>query len=139
VIARTLGVIDDTRASTSDKSEMHEMSVPTLLVSDHSNTSTALDSNAPTSRLGSGDHDAHNIASANDPHALFYNSGEKLSGVGVFSPAASRPASPTIERRRLGEASWQNSLGASGSETESFTLIEKDEEDEGVSMGLRRR
>ncbi|EIN11747.1 hypothetical protein PUNSTDRAFT_131902 [Punctularia strigosozonata HHB-11173 SS5] len=141
VIARTLGVIETTKASTSDKAEMHETSVPTLLVSDESNNSTALDTGTPpASRPGSTDHDGHN---ATDPNTLFFNSGEKLSGVGVFSPAASRPASPTVERKRLVDTPWQNSLGASGSESgsvsESFTLIEKDEEDEGVSVGLRRR
>ena len=139
MIARTLGVIDDTKASTSDKTEMHEASVPTVFVTDESASNATLASETTSPRPDSTDHNAHNTEDS------FFNAGvsEKLSGVGVFSPAASRPASPTIERRRLGDPSWQNSLGASSSESgsmsESFALIEKDEEDEGISLNLRRR
>ncbi|KAJ7072132.1 hypothetical protein C8F01DRAFT_973856 [Mycena amicta] len=82
-IARTLGVIDVTAASTSDKKTIHNNHLP--LVEVYQPTTPLPDS--PTT-----DPDAYFTA---EPNSL------KLAGVGVFSPAASRPPSPTITRKAL--------------------------------------
>ncbi|KAJ7497496.1 hypothetical protein FB451DRAFT_234716 [Mycena latifolia] len=115
-IARTLGVIDDVKASTSDKETIHnkiplvqiyEAPTPdsaslhtdseheTFVQSDFSSTDTL-----PPLSIFTPSHPSPH------PHAYFTSEENfKLSGVGVFSPAASRPPSPTITRRNLVEAS----------------------------------
>ncbi|KAF8894021.1 hypothetical protein BD779DRAFT_1504780 [Infundibulicybe gibba] len=81
-IARTLGVIDDVKASTSDKETVHQ-DTPTILVHEPK-------------------HDAQKDPQTSPP-AFFVSEDNnlKLSGVGVFSPATSQPPSPTISRRTL--------------------------------------
>ncbi|KAJ7680549.1 hypothetical protein DFH06DRAFT_1031645 [Mycena polygramma] len=113
-IARTLGVIDDVKASTSDKETIHNK-IPVVRVSHAVSGSPDSSSLATTDSehetlLEHADHDFSStdtlglhIDTTSHPHAYF-TSGEnslKLSGVGVFSPAASRPPSPTITRRQL--------------------------------------
>ncbi|KAF9469939.1 hypothetical protein BDZ94DRAFT_1279049 [Collybia nuda] len=105
-IARTLGVIDDVKASTSD--------IPVIQI-DKSSTSQS-ESPCNHSRLESTTSTDDNIipldrySQSQTLHLgisqpqTFYASEDnnlRLSGVGVFSPAASRPASPTISRRNL--------------------------------------
>ena len=106
-IARTLGVIDDVKASTSDKATIHTESPPTIQLngaaSPSSDSETNGDSNGAHER-----HDGYNgaanpadsTASLSEP-PVFYAGEGKLSGVGVFSPAASQPPSPTSSRRHL--------------------------------------
>ncbi|KAH9485113.1 hypothetical protein JR316_0002020 [Psilocybe cubensis] len=112
-IARTLGVVDDVKASTSDKATVH-LQTPSIML--NGAISPASDSAFSDSDSGV-DHNLHNkmrsplsdsISEANDglssqPPAVFYagESSLKLSGVGVFSPAASLPPSPTLSRRDL--------------------------------------
>ncbi|KAJ4483248.1 hypothetical protein J3R30DRAFT_3655623 [Lentinula aciculospora] len=91
-IARTLGVVDIVKASTSDKQTVHARreppsihireadSSPSIAVRDSLST---LSDVRITEYFTSGDHNL------------------ELSGVGVFSPATSRPPSPTISRRKL--------------------------------------
>ncbi|KAJ6500117.1 hypothetical protein C8R47DRAFT_1040519 [Mycena vitilis] len=113
-IARTLGVIDDVKASTSDKETIHNK-IPVVRVSHPVSASPDSSSLATTDSeqetlLEHTDHDSSStdtlglrIDTTSHPHAYF-TSGEhslKLSGVGVFSPAASRPPSPTITRKQL--------------------------------------
>jgi len=107
-IARTLGVIDDVNASTSDITPVHR--TPSILVHKAITPQTTASSNHEAEYLA--EHTIHNLphseAESTVPNYLgisqpqpFYASEEnnlKLSGVGVFSPAASRPPSPTNRR-----------------------------------------
>jgi hypothetical protein len=105
-----LGVIDDVKASTSDKETIHNK-IPVVRIqcapstpSPDSASLIATDSEQDT-LTSSTDTDTLPQLESSHPHAYF-TSGEnslKLSGVGVFSPAASRPPSPTITRRHLFE------------------------------------
>ncbi|KAJ7647148.1 hypothetical protein FB45DRAFT_1051690 [Roridomyces roridus] len=119
-IARTLGVIDDVKASTSDKETIHNKEGPLVHIYETSPTptlsssasipdsgrdtdtepqsqselSSSSDSLAPLPRL--------TIPSdSEEPRTYFTENSSQLSGAGVFSPAASRPPSPTITRRAL--------------------------------------
>jgi len=100
-IARTLGVIDDVKASTSDKATVHDtMTPPSIRIDGMITPGSESDQDSLT------DHTLHNRmrSSLSDeepkfsPPPVFY-AGEdnnlRLSGVGVFSPAASQPPSPT--------------------------------------------
>ncbi|KAF7321691.1 hypothetical protein MKEN_00690500 [Mycena kentingensis (nom. inval.)] len=118
-IARTLGVIDLTSASTSDRQTIHSASVavPSVQVDEPHSPSSAtssasssvpkraqrseltlntLESLPPLNISGEG-------AAPAQPDAYFTSEPNslKLSGVGLFSPAASRPPSPTITRKSL--------------------------------------
>ncbi|KAJ7346885.1 hypothetical protein DFH08DRAFT_1080835 [Mycena albidolilacea] len=131
-IARSLGVIDHVKASTSDKQTIHNK-IPLVRVQRAPSSSSP---NSPsTSLLASTDSEtlvdateqlqqATASKSTSDfngnsadtlprlgisTHGLshpdaYFTHGEnslRLSGVGVFSPAASRPPSPTITRKHL--------------------------------------
>lgn len=131
MIARTLGVIDDTKAATSDKGAMLAPSVPTLLIPDDAPAALSPASPHLPSPSAAALHATHNDPHA---HAHFFNPAEehslKLSGVGVFSPAASRPPSPHVRRKmELPPASAE-------SDAESFTIVEREEE---AAPLLRRR
>jgi hypothetical protein len=132
-IARTLGVIDDVKASTSDKATVH---IPSSILiggsSSPNSESTLSDSDSLTdhslrNRLRSPLSDSiseANHGSCPSQHVFYADDSEnnlKLSGVGVFSPAASQPPSPVISRQQLN--------------VEVGDLLK--EEDEGVH--LRRR
>ncbi|KAJ7268731.1 hypothetical protein B0H12DRAFT_1045252 [Mycena haematopus] len=124
-IARSLGVIDDVKASTSDKETIHNK-IPLVRVQRASATPSS--DSLSTSLLASTDSETlldpdeclrqASIKSSNSDilprleisttpvsHPDVYFSHEenslRLSGVGVFSPAASRPPSPTITRKHL--------------------------------------
>ncbi|KAF5380480.1 hypothetical protein D9615_004558 [Tricholomella constricta] len=122
-IARTLGVIDDVKASTSDIATLHQNpSTPSIRVDE----SSASQSDSPFSdsdrEPGSPiEHNLHNkrpsgllqtlsenrnslsYLGASQPQAFYASESDnlKLSGVGVFSPAASRPPSPVMTRKTL--------------------------------------
>jgi len=103
-IARTLGVVDDLKASTSDKATIHGKPVagPAILIHD---PSTSSESTAPPSpSIGSdGQTLSRHRRGTSQPNA-FYASEEnilRLSGVGVFSPATSQPPSPSMSRKSL--------------------------------------
>ncbi|EAU91025.2 hypothetical protein CC1G_03193 [Coprinopsis cinerea okayama7 len=87
-IARTLGVIDDVKASTSDKATVHIVeNAPSIRVED-------------TDSLAGGD--SLNQTPPSKPSEFFATDNNvNLSGVDVLSPAASRPPSPTITRKSL--------------------------------------
>lgn len=124
IIARTLGVIDDTKASTSDRESLHpvgavggpELKPPTIIVQSASATGSMPTSPSfPADAVGqplddvtgrlpleidtSQPHPHHPQSSSS---SSLYEGNPALAGVGVFSPAASTPPSPTIERRRFG-------------------------------------
>ncbi|KAH9949604.1 hypothetical protein B0H21DRAFT_102710 [Amylocystis lapponica] len=142
VIARTLGVIEDTKASTSE----------TLVApSTPSTPSIAIhDASAP---------DPDTLPLTTPPPIYFRNPTEeegnlRLSGVGTFSPAPSQPPSPTLSRRELsqhrpypdvrhqgadsGAATPRDESGESGSE-ESYALLDRDSGSEDAAVTLRKR
>ena len=105
-IARTLGVIDDVRASTSDKATLHNTMTPP----DGTLTPGSESAFSDSDRDSLTDHNLHNrmrsplsdsCANLSQPSVFYVAEDNKLSGVGVFSPAASRPPSPTSSRYRL--------------------------------------
>ena len=99
-IARTLGVVDAVKASTSDKATVHH---PTATLRAPAIHISASDSDAASSEYES-DRPAPPATAGSSGPSLFYvgeGSGLALSGVGVFSPAASQPPSPTLSRQSL--------------------------------------
>ena len=105
-IARTLGVIDDVRASTSDKATVHNTMTPPDGAITPGSESVFSDSDHDSLI----DHNLHNrmrsplsdsYANFAQPSVFYVGEDNKLSGVGVFSPAASQPPSPTSSRHRL--------------------------------------
>jgi len=100
VIARTLGVVDAVKASTNDK-PVGPINPPSILIEDMSTLNPDLIDS--TDSITSTDEEPGGLAAfASLDVSMFSN--EKLSGVGVFSPASSRPSSPTLSRRKLKES-----------------------------------
>lgn len=101
VVARTLGVVDDLKASTSDNATIHTTDssprapeeVPSIVVSNES----------PISARGPLLHTSHTSSEklASSDHYFAAAEDIGLSGAEIFSPAVSRPTSPTISRRQL--------------------------------------
>ncbi|KAI0358383.1 hypothetical protein OH77DRAFT_1397024 [Trametes cingulata] len=168
VIARTLGVIDETKASTSGELETAEhlhANQPSIVIQDESSPS-------PPSTEEEG-----RLPHTTPPSSYFRNPTEEegnlqLSGVGTFSPAPSQPGSPTLQRRDLiqhahygsysdllgtadsGEehegggsgattprdASGHGSAGSSSSSGDSsFAMLDRDSGSEDAGVLLRRR
>ncbi|KAF9482173.1 hypothetical protein BDN70DRAFT_991388 [Pholiota conissans] len=118
-IARTLGVIDDVKASTSDKATIHTRATSTPVIhvegvntpssdsafSDSDRDSILDSSLRHRSRSSLADSTITSLSEMRRPSepSLFYvgDNSLKLSGVGVLSPAASQPPSPTISRHNL--------------------------------------
>ena len=115
ILARTLGVVDDVKASTSDKETAHEAKVPPMIrvqdfdedVSFGELAQTFAD---PECSLGctadNRSSDKLLATSQTTQPTIFYAGGDdhsnlKLSGIEVFSPAGSQSPSPTISRQRL--------------------------------------
>uniref|UniRef100_A0A0W0FHD4 Uncharacterized protein n=1 Tax=Moniliophthora roreri TaxID=221103 RepID=A0A0W0FHD4_MONRR len=114
VIARTLGIVDDVKASTSDKQTVHAVRELPIIQID-SPKSPTFDNAIPPPKL----EDVHNPyfdfgssqsslnaeeRNADGSPPEYFTSEEnnlKLSGFGVFSPATSQPPSPTITRRQM--------------------------------------
>ncbi|KAH7929816.1 hypothetical protein BV22DRAFT_1028992 [Leucogyrophana mollusca] len=109
VIARTLGVVEDVKASTSDNPVMVAADTPSILVQDLSSPSYSEDVSSADEELlkGAQGHDTGSQlsdATADDLRPQAFFAGEEdvqLSGVGVFSPAASQPSSPVLSRLKL--------------------------------------
>ncbi|KAI8993070.1 hypothetical protein BD414DRAFT_483210 [Trametes punicea] len=110
VIARTLGIVDATKASTSGELETAEQlhaNKPAVNIQDESPPSSASEeaSSKAESRGGEG-REERRFAHAVPPSSYFRNPTEEegnlqLSGVGTFSPAPSQPGSPTLQRREF--------------------------------------
>ncbi|RDX55057.1 hypothetical protein OH76DRAFT_1397401 [Lentinus brumalis] len=91
VIARTLGVIDETKASTSGGPESTG-NPPTIVVHpDSGDTNLSLAASTPLPR---------------EPSEEDVDGNFKLSGVDTFSPAPSQPGSPTLQRREFLQHSY---------------------------------
>jgi hypothetical protein len=125
IIARTLGVIDDTKASTSDRESLHPVAVvegahtkpPAIIVQSASmpiSPSVPADAGQPLGEMGEklrleiGCSRSHLHQS--ESSSSLYEGNPALAGVGVFSPAASTPPSPTLERRRVGSLSMSSTI-----------------------------
>ncbi|KAI0703359.1 hypothetical protein C8T65DRAFT_526526, partial [Cerioporus squamosus] len=97
VIARTLGVIDETKASTSGGPEttgLHKTpNQPTIVVHKSSDSSDNVSLAASTPLPP-------------EPAEEDVDGNFKLSGVGTFSPAPSQPGSPTLQRREFMQHSY---------------------------------
>ncbi|KII92820.1 hypothetical protein PLICRDRAFT_103296 [Plicaturopsis crispa FD-325 SS-3] len=131
VIARTLGVVDAVKASTSDKptpptdSATEAVTTPSILISaasapsiadeygNESHFPVASDSTFSMSSAGDSNYSLSTLNSSNTfplpapdtPHSelgAYPGHNLKLSGVDVFSPATSQPPSPTMSRRSIG-------------------------------------
>ncbi|KAH9839483.1 uncharacterized protein C8Q71DRAFT_514218 [Rhodofomes roseus] len=143
VIARTLGVIDDTKASTSETGSVPiEADTPTIVIHPESppSTQTTLTTPPPTYFRG----------------PLEEEGNLELSGVGMFSPVPSQPPSPTISRRELGSHMHNISeermdegihalhadrpaSRASSSGDSSFAMLDQESSAEDAPVTLRRR
>lgn len=165
IIARTLGVIDDTKASTSDRKSLHPEAVvqgtetkpPTIIVQSASVTGgmptgpgfltdtvdQRMDEVGETLQL---EFDrSHRPQSSSS--SLLYEGNPALAGVGVFSPAASMPSSPTIERKKFGSLSKSSTtmtpLSQPDDENESsekaVTTDGEGEEDRVIKSGVGRK
>jgi hypothetical protein len=128
IIARTLGVIDDTKASTSDRESLHPVAAvqgsdakpPTIIVQSASVTgSIPASPSFSTDTIGQRlDEVRETLQLEIDPShhpqstssSSLYEGNPALAGVGVFSPAASTPPSPTIERKRFGSLSKSSTI-----------------------------
>jgi len=139
-IARTLGVIDDVKASTSDiATHRLTLNAPLIQVSSQSDSPLSEsdhDSGSPTEqRQQPGDFTpasstaqdplSPSYLGASHPQAFYASEGEnlKLSGVGVFSPATSRPPSPVLIRRSL--------------QPESVWISGRQEQDDGLRQRVK--
>ncbi|TDL25918.1 hypothetical protein BD410DRAFT_783907 [Rickenella mellea] len=149
VIARTLGVIDSTKASTSDK-RVHDngravdgipQSAPPSISADesdnkrttsHGQTIAVTDTSARSER--------------DSPPAYFFSPSEertlKISGAGVFSPAVSRPSSPPTERRQRAQqddSSAPSTTSSSPTDDGSYIMLGRDLSFGESSSFVRRR
>jgi hypothetical protein len=128
VVARTLGVVDDVKASTSDAKI-----TPTIIVEDTSTANTSLSSSSTLVELSH--HAKDQVAGvksdtleSSQPDTYFTSEDNnlKLSGVGVFSPAASQPPSPTMTRRQLpNQDPWNLPDGKLASRIEEIGTLRK--------------
>ncbi|CDO75348.1 hypothetical protein BN946_scf184966.g16 [Trametes cinnabarina] len=113
VIARTLGIVDATKASTSGELETSEQlhaHNPSIVVQDHS---------GPAENSAEGQAPSEGHPHTVPPSSYFRNPTEEegnlqLSGVGTFSPAPSQPGSPTVQRRELIQHAHYDAHGAYG-------------------------
>ena len=161
IIARTLGIIEDTKASTSDRQSLHPVSVvegpgakpPTIIVQSASVAGTMPTSPDLAGTDTTGDNQTLEIdrSDTNNNHpqstslSSLYEGNPALAGVGVFSPAASTPSSPTIEKERSGSLSKINTTvtplsrldDENGNDEKAITTGGQGEE-EGATLGVRR-
>lgn len=124
IIARTLGVIDDTKASTSDRESLHPVTAvegphtkpPAIIVQSASmpiSPSIPTDAGQPLGEMGEKlrlEIDRSRPHPQSESSSSLYEGNPALAGVGVFSPAASTPPSPTLERRRVGSLSMSSTI-----------------------------
>lgn len=100
-------MVEVAKASTTDKPLVPRLTIPSIRIEDTSPSSPGL-SDTPTDESsatppdsgGVTDEESNGFAELSGfDDSLFSN--ERLSGVGVFSPASSRASSPILSRRRL--------------------------------------
>lgn len=159
VIARTLGVIDDTKAATSEDArdvkaiDGKSSGAPAPIIRIHDDSSSS-----------SEERERDVTTPSHPPPTYFENPVEgegnlKLAGADVFSPAPSQPPSPTLSRRDLashnhnlnshqqmipgtgrarGESISQLSSVSTAS-LSSFVMLDKDSGPEDVGVQVRQR
>jgi hypothetical protein len=99
-------VVDVAKASTTDKPHVPRLTIPSIRIEDTSSSSTGFfdtpsdaSSVTPPDSGGVTEEESNGFTELSGfDDSLFSN--EKLSGVGVFSPATSRASSPTLSRIR---------------------------------------
>ena len=104
VIARTLGVIDETKASTSGGPE-----TPAELRADQKHAGLGTGQPTIVVHASSSEPDVSLAAGTPlppEPSEADVDGNLKLSGVGTFSPAPSQPGSPTLQRREFMQHSY---------------------------------
>lgn len=154
MIARTLGVVDATKASTGELGA-HDAPVdlPSIHIDTDVSTTPAMEHQGEAEAEASAYvHDGDNVVAEGNP---------RLAGVDAFSPAPSQPSSPTLSRKDLaGHMHHQQGLGlnlaplatlprrarsdtASSSGESKFTILERDsgsdENGDAGGMQVRRR
>jgi hypothetical protein len=140
VIARTLGVVDATKASTAapDHDDDND-DVPAIHVVDPTPPASA----SPNAHTGSGVSAAHESTTSYLRDSVVEEGNLKLSGVDAFSPAPSQPPSPTISRRDLsgGSASVgrMNVNGLPMTEMVPKSVDGEGSDGEGEGVQMRRR
>ena len=160
IIARTLGVIDDTKASTSDHGSLHNVAVvegadakpPPILVQSASiagNLSTSpsapADIGQPLDKKLKLEIDRPHSHHKSSSSSSLYEGNPALAGVGVFSPAASMPPSPTIERKRFGSFSRSSNIVTPFTQlddengTNEKAVTDGDEEEELIKSRVGRK
>jgi hypothetical protein len=150
VIARTLDAVDATRAPTSAGPATTD--APTILVSQEEALLSEDTSPASETLDTLREHEVRARATAQGRGPYFFTPHEEnsltLSGVGVFSPAASRPGSPVLERRSLSAlsleaGSMRHRKNASGLDITGASTFFKEhnveDEDGDNDMIVRRR
>ncbi|KZT72114.1 hypothetical protein DAEQUDRAFT_723282 [Daedalea quercina L-15889] len=143
VIARTLGVIDDTKASTSETGSITtEADTPVIVIQPESPPPAQIPLTTPPPTYF--------------PGPMEEDGNLELSGVGMFSPAPSQPPSPTISRRELSShmhniseerlVEGENVINperptsrASSSGESSFAMLDQESSAEDAPVTLRRR
>ncbi|KAJ3567323.1 hypothetical protein NP233_g6437 [Leucocoprinus birnbaumii] len=104
-IARTLGIVDDVKASTSDQATARPSpgDIPVIHINGESTPSDSANSDREAGEeFGQAQRTAaSNLLSATQPQAFYASDsdGLGLAGADVFSPAASGPPSPTLSRK----------------------------------------
>lgn len=150
MIARTLGVVDVTKASTGGIAAGHEESdIPPISVDGATSESLA-----PENGSGS---DASSISVSTPSYfkeTVVEESNMRLSGADMFSPYPSQPPSPSLSRRDLSlqtqlqpmteivggrKRSGTTSSSASRSGESQFTIIDRDSGSEAENVQVRRR
>lgn len=156
MIARTLGVVDATKASTG---ELGAHDAPVDLPSIHIDTDVS--TTPATEHQGEAEAEAEAAAYVHDGDNVVAEGNPRLAGVDAFSPAPSQPSSPTLSRKDLaGHMHHQQGLGlnlaplatlprrarsdtASSSGESKFTILERDsgsdENGDAGGMQVRRR
>lgn len=130
MIARTLGIVDDVKASTSDQPAVTE-STPSILVEDTSSEESfpAEQDNYASSVHRQYNTDMRSAGVQEEMKLQAYFTGEEdlqLSGVGILSPSPSMPSSPVLPHECL-----------SGEDGAMRMEESRDAQDEAVT--LRRR
>jgi hypothetical protein len=106
VIARTLGIVDDVKASTSDQPVVTAQGTPSILVEDTSSEESfpAEQDSYISSVHRQYNTDMRSAGVQEETKLMAYFTGEEhlqLSSVGVLSPSPSQPSSPVLPHENL--------------------------------------
>lgn len=128
VIARTLGIVDDVKASTSDQPAVTAEGTPLILVEDTSSEESfpAEQDNYTSSVHRQYNTDMRSAGVQEEMKLQAYFTGEEdlqLSGVGILSPSPSQPSSPVLPHENLsGEDGAMRMEDSRDAQDEAVTL-----------------